>query len=846
MPTELPPLLDRLRQSGLLEPAQLQELAALPEAADPDPKSLARVLLRRGWLSRFQINQIAAGRGKELTVGPYELLDPLGEGGMGQVFRARHRHMRRVVALKLIRKDRLANEAAVQRFYQEVQAAAQLHHPNIVIAYDAGKAENTHYLAMEYVEGTDLARLVRDSGPLPPPEACEYVRQAARGLEHAHERGLVHRDIKPANLLVSWDKAGSPVVKILDMGLARIGTPSPDKGLTQSGQVVGTPDYLAPEQAVDARTADIGSDLYSLGCTLYYLLTGGPPFTGTSLAQVLLKHQMTEPEPPPGGWEELPAGVRSVLLKLLAKNPDERYQTPQELVEALTPLCGGNGASPARREARWARRTADSLSGTAAGPESAETPRQQTARRTAGQTTEGLRSRDGSTTAALHGNRSLYLIAGGVGLVVVLLLVVLLTLILLPRRGETPTASVSPPAAAPPAPEAPPVPREPPRPVEPAAQVPAPPPVAVRAAEVNLSPLDRLDPGRIPAAERRALPAGLPAVALLPGHPGAILGVAFSPNGKRLAVTSRDGTLRLWDLTGAEAAKLFESADARGPVGSPTFSPDGASLAVATPNDAIRYDLSVTPPGRHVLPGCTLTAGSGSDSFPEQVLGFFPGGKILVAAHTEVPPNSKDGIPWSCLKLWDLSRGEPRLFASQPIQRGTAQLPGTIFALSVSPDYIVATGGAGRTLLRRQFDRLGNSPSTTEHPPLSDAIVGLEFSPLGGALAVTTKDGKRDVSYDTRRNGKVARLGQGPGATKAHDGWAAIAGFSPDGGTLMTRGEDRYVVWWNVRDGAKVREWQLPEGTDLWRFSPDARYAAVRVPGERIALVRVPATTEKP
>jgi WD40 repeat protein len=335
-------------------------------------------------------------------------------------------------------------------------------------------------------------------------------------------------------------------------------------------------------------------------------------------------------------------------------------------------------------------------------------------------------------------------------------------------------------------------------------------------------------------------------VALLPAHPGAILGVAFSPNGKRLAVTSRDGTLRLWDLTGAEPAKLFESADTRGPVGSPTFSPDGSSLAVATPNDAILYDLSVTPPGRHVLPGCTLTAGSGSDSFPEQVLGFFPGGKILVAAHTEVPPNSRDGIPWGTLKLWNLGRGEPRLLASQPIQRGTAQLPGTIHALSVSPDYIVATGGAGKTLQRRQFDRLGNSPSTTGHSPLSDAIVGLEFSRDGSALSVTTRDGQRDVSYDAPRDGKVARLGRGPGITKAHDGWAAIAGFAPDSRTFVTRGEDRYVVWWNVRDGAKVREWQLPEGADLWRFSPDARYAAVRVPGERIALVRVPAASEKP
>jgi serine/threonine protein kinase len=338
-------LLDRLRRCELLDAARLDELSALPEAQDPDPRALGRVLFQRGWLTRFQISQVAKGRGKELCVGPYLLLDRLGAGGMGQVFRAKHQHMQRIVALKLILKERLNNAEAVKRFYQEVQAAAQLQHPNIVVAYDAGPAGNTHYFAMEYVEGSDLSRLVRESGPLPVGQACDYVRQVARGLEHARERGLVHRDIKPANLLVGDDGSGTQIVKILDMGLARIQMPGgDDKGLTRTGQVMGTPDYLAPEQARDARSADTRSDIYSLGCTLYFLLAGRAPFTGETLAQVLLKHQMEEPGPPDGGWGNIPVSVRTVLRTAMAKRPEERYQTPSQMADALEPLSSTSGA----------------------------------------------------------------------------------------------------------------------------------------------------------------------------------------------------------------------------------------------------------------------------------------------------------------------------------------------------------------------------------------------------------------------------------------------------------------------------------------------------------------------
>lgn len=345
-----------IRASQLLEPEQLESIKRGPLARSDDPVPLAQDLVDRGWLTRYQITEMVQGRGKGLVLGPYRLLQPLGEGAMGQVFKAAHRAMNRTVALKIIRKEWLANETAIRRFHREVQAASQLVHPHIVLAYDAGQIGDTHYFAMEYVEGVDLARLVKESGPLHVGEACEYVRQAALGLEHAFEQGLVHRDIKPHNLMVvsgefpgrSRDHARpGPHVKILDFGVARLqGEESREHALTQTGTVVGTPDFIAPEQALNARAADIRADLYSLGCTLYYLLAGRAPYRGNSLAAVLLKHQLEEAEPIQHIRPDLPAAVASVVAKLMAKKPEDRYQTPRELAVALESYCGGRDRSP--------------------------------------------------------------------------------------------------------------------------------------------------------------------------------------------------------------------------------------------------------------------------------------------------------------------------------------------------------------------------------------------------------------------------------------------------------------------------------------------------------------------
>jgi serine/threonine protein kinase len=332
---------DILSTRHLLEPRQLAEASGLG-ARLTESKALAGELIRRGWLTPFQVNQIFQGRHLELTLGSYVLLERLGEGGMGQVFKARNWKMNRTVALKVVRKERLGDAEAVRRFQREIRAAAQLSHPNIVHAYDAAEEGDRIFYVMEYVDGIDLARLVRRDGPLPVDEARDCIRQAALGLQHAFERGLVHRDIKPHNLLRARTTDGRTLVKILDMGLARLdrgGDGLDSDPMTREGVVMGTLDYLAPEQARNAHLADTRSDLYGLGCTLYFLLAGQPPFAGGSPTEKLIKHQMDSPPPVEQLRAEVPAWLSAVVERLMAKKPEHRYQTPAETAEALIDAC---------------------------------------------------------------------------------------------------------------------------------------------------------------------------------------------------------------------------------------------------------------------------------------------------------------------------------------------------------------------------------------------------------------------------------------------------------------------------------------------------------------------------
>jgi len=339
-------LVAALRQLQLLQPAQLDDVARKIESKKLDARTLAQELIEHGWLSPYQVNQLLQGRGKDLVLGKYVLLERLGEGGMGEVFKARHQKMGRIVAIKLIRKERLANKAAVERFHREIRSASQLSHPNVVHAFDADQVGGTHLFAMEYVEGVDLNKLVREKGPLPVEQASDCIRQAALGLQHAFEKGMVHRDIKPHNLLLA--KAQGPLsvglVKILDFGLARMATDdSSTLSLTKEGSVLGTVDYVAPEQARDSHAVDIRSDLYSLGCTFYFLLAGQVPFPGGEALEKLYKHGFEEAKPVEQVRRDVPAGVAGVIRKLMAKRPEDRFQTPAELAAVLA----NGGAIPA-------------------------------------------------------------------------------------------------------------------------------------------------------------------------------------------------------------------------------------------------------------------------------------------------------------------------------------------------------------------------------------------------------------------------------------------------------------------------------------------------------------------
>lgn len=269
----------------------------------------------------------------------YEIVRLIGKGGMGDVYEAIHRKMERRVALKVINRELFQKAEAVNRFHREVKTAAQLSHSNIVISYDADQAGDFHFMVMEYVDGVDLSQTVKDQGALPIADACNYIRQAATGLQHAHERGMVHRDIKPHNLMVTEDGT----IKILDFGLASlapetISSPdavAPQSDLTVVGAIMGTPDFISPEQAKDVRQVDIRSDIYSLGATLYYLLSGRVPFENGTVMHKLESHAQIDPVPLDEVRADVPGELVAITSRMMAKDLDERYLTPREVADAL-------------------------------------------------------------------------------------------------------------------------------------------------------------------------------------------------------------------------------------------------------------------------------------------------------------------------------------------------------------------------------------------------------------------------------------------------------------------------------------------------------------------------------
>ncbi|HYV37353.1 MAG TPA: serine/threonine-protein kinase, partial [Gemmataceae bacterium] len=308
-------------------------------------KALARTLVKEGLLTKFQAALLLIGRNSGFILGQYRILDQLGQGGMGRVFKAQHVTMGRTVALKVLAPRHTKTEKARKLFMREVRAVAKMTHQNIVTAHDANDVDGRHYLVMEYIDGPNLDQLVRDGGPLPVGLACDIICQAATGLQYAHEQGMVHRDIKPSNLLLH--SAGTTlssgyIVKILDFGLAKFHhTVEPaDPALHSPKNVIfGTPDFLSPEQARNLPGLDIRSDLYSLGCTFYFLMTGQAPFPGGSTLEKLVRHTNAEPVAIEQLRPDIPQEVADIIRCMMAKEPAHRFQTPAQLVQELMPLA---------------------------------------------------------------------------------------------------------------------------------------------------------------------------------------------------------------------------------------------------------------------------------------------------------------------------------------------------------------------------------------------------------------------------------------------------------------------------------------------------------------------------
>jgi serine/threonine protein kinase len=338
-PATVDDLLRLIRKSGMIDEPRLDaylERQRLNGPITTDVRKLAGAMVKDGLITYFQAEQFMLGKWRGFTIGKYKLLERIGFGGMGQVFLCEHMYMRRRVAIKVLPPAKAEEPAALGRFYREARAAAALDHPNIVRTHDIDQDGNLHFLVMEYVDGSSMLEIVKKKGSMAIGRATHYIWQAAHGLDHAYRVGVIHRDIKPGNVLV--DRTG--VSKILDMGLARF-YHTDDDMLTKKydeKSVLGTADYVAPEQTINSHDVDCRADIYSLGATFYYLLAGHPPFPEGTISQKLISHQTKEPVPIERHRPEIERGLALVLRRMMAKLPEERYKTPTEVIAALQPF----------------------------------------------------------------------------------------------------------------------------------------------------------------------------------------------------------------------------------------------------------------------------------------------------------------------------------------------------------------------------------------------------------------------------------------------------------------------------------------------------------------------------
>lgn len=344
------PVLDQATRSfvrrtiaaGLVEIDDLKKVVVSLMAEDDrfSPQRLADGLVGAGILTKWQANKLLLGRSKGFYLGSYRLLRPIGKGGMGMVYLGEHHVMKRLMALKILPPEATDSPRRLERFKEEARACAQLDHPNIVRAYDFAEAGGRYYIVMEFVDGIDLHHAVNRDGVMSSADVIDLLRQATSGLEHAHARGIVHRDIKPANLLLRTDG----VLKVSDLGLARVGLAE----LTSEAhrRLMGTADFVAPEQAINSQQVDASADIYSLGCTAFYLLTGQPPFPASSVKQRLARHQTAEVPDVRSLREDCPESLARLIQRMMAKRPNDRPKSTTELLGQLNRLGAGSHGKP--------------------------------------------------------------------------------------------------------------------------------------------------------------------------------------------------------------------------------------------------------------------------------------------------------------------------------------------------------------------------------------------------------------------------------------------------------------------------------------------------------------------
>jgi serine/threonine-protein kinase len=799
-------LVAELRSLHILEPAQLEEAARWAEL-ESDPRGVARLLVERRRLTAYQANLLLLGRGSELVLGSYLILARVGEGGMGEVFKARHRRLGHIVALKLIRKDRLNNPAAVQRFEREIAVACQVAHPNIVRAFDADTADGKMFLAMEYVEGIDLDKLLSGNGPLPIAEACEYARQTAAGLAACHDRGLVHRDIKPKNLLLTRaaienpkseirnpkSEIPVPLIKILDLGLARSDGAGQEQSvprLTQLGKIVGTADYMAPEQGRDSHNVDGRADLYSLGCLLFFLLTGKPPFSGGTKVQKIVSHQMEEAPRLERVRANVPKELAAVVRKLLAKDPDDRYQTAGEVVAALQPFI----LTPQ--------------------PEPEPEPTEEFALPSG----DSIIARPSSRSPAPGNRGRVALIGAGAGGV----LCAGLVFALLAQDGSVPqekpnrSAEVSPP---------------------PILNLPA-------------APAARSDPPAAPEARKE--PHGPLESVVVSGearqrHWAPVSCVAVSPDCRLIAGGGLDNAVRVWDAkTGEQRAAIPLSGNG---VSGVTFCPDGrliaVSLAAGKPPDVREWDsangqsrtrevtgtdgadaVDVSPDGRMLAVRYWRRAASG------MVGGVQLWNLALSEQGRELPSKtpitawawSRDGMTLATaagksITVWDVRSGREQSTwpAHDAVTTCLAITHDGAQIASASTQWSRGKGGEVRI-----WDASGGKQLAALHT--SEPPASLAFGPQD-VIAVGT--GQAEVGqieiHDWAKGENLSVL-------KGHGGPVMALAFTGDGRTLASGGSDHTVRLWDVAAGKERNPLSRQHGpASNVAFAPDSRSLAVLI-----------------